>query len=71
MFDDLFTLISKTHPDDLKINIEGRIEDINRYSEINDLVTFWKIWHNKYNGKKECIVFSVKKDLKKYKKSLK
>jgi hypothetical protein len=40
MFDDLFTLISKTHPDDLKINIEGRIEDINRYSEINDLVTF-------------------------------
>lgn len=70
IFDDLFDLISKTHPDDLKINIEGKVNDTSRYSEINDLVPFWKVWHNKYNGKKECIVFSVKKDLKKYKKSL-
>lgn len=71
MFNDLFSLVSDACPDDLSVKLEGKVKNTNRYTEINDIVKFGKVWHDKYNWKKESIVFSVDKELKAYKKKLK
>lgn len=70
MFNDLFSLVSETCPDDLSVKVEGKVKNTNRYSEINDILKFGKVWHDKYNGEKESIVFSVDKELKAYKKKI-
>ena len=71
MFNDLYSLVSDVCPDDLNILVEWKVDDCKRYAEVNDIMKFGKVWHDKYDWEKESVVFSVNKDLKKYKKRLK
>jgi len=43
MFNDLFSLVSETCPDDLSVKVEGKVKNTNRYSEINDILKFGKV----------------------------
>lgn len=71
MFNDLYSLVSDVCPDDLNILVEWKVDDCKRYAEVNDIMKFGKVWHDKYDWEKESVVFSVNKDLKKYTKRLK
>ena len=71
MFDDLYNLATDVCPDDLNITMEGKVNDKNRYLEVDKAVEFGKVGFDKYAGEKWGVVFSVNKDLKKYKKKIK
>ena len=71
MFDDLYNLATEVCPDDLNVTMEGKVNDKNRYLEVDKAVEFGKVGFDKYAGEKWGVVFSVNKDLKKYKKKIK
>jgi len=52
MFDDLYNLATDVCPDDLNITMEGKVNDKNRYLEVDKAVEFGKVGFDKYAGEK-------------------
>lgn len=64
LFDELYEHIKNLSPNDLTITAEWKIDDNNRFNEINDSIEFWEVWFIKHKWEKKWIKFKVKKQLK-------
>ncbi len=70
MFDEVYNQVSNVCPDDITLTVEWKIDDKEKFSEVDKALPYGQVWFDKYADEKKWVAFKVQKSLKDYKKKI-